>query len=63
MSENAVNNAQREDFGVITRIIGPVIDVEFQGGKLPEIYDALEIETEGGAKTVLEVQQLLGKTP
>ncbi len=58
MSENAVNNINT---GVITRIIGPVIDVEFKDGNLPEIYDALEIEGENGAKTVLEVQQLLGQ--
>ena len=27
--------------GLITQIIGPVIDVEFQQGELPEIYNAL----------------------
>ena len=29
--------------GLITQIIGPVIDVEFQQGELPEIYNALKI--------------------
>ena len=29
--------------GLITQIIGPVIDVEFQQGELPEIYNALNI--------------------
>ena len=29
--------------GLITKIIGPVIDVEFQQGELPEIYTALHI--------------------
>ena len=29
--------------GLITQIIGPVIDVEFQQGELPNIYDALKI--------------------
>lgn len=50
-----------ENEGLITQIIGPVIDVEFQAGHLPEIYDALEIYTESGTKTVAEVQQLLGE--
>ena len=47
--------------GIITKIIGPVIDVEFQPGEVPEIYTALEIHPEnGGAKIVTEVQQMLG---
>ncbi len=50
-----------ENEGLITQIIGPVIDVEFQAGHLPEIYDALEIYTEDGNKIVAEVQQLLGE--
>ena len=50
-----------ENEGLITQIIGPVIDVEFQAGQLPEIYDALEIYTQDGSKTVAEVQQLLGE--
>ena len=49
------------DEGIITQIIGPVIDVKFEGGILPEIYDALEIEDKDNKKTVLEVQQLLGE--
>lgn len=49
------------DFGEITQVIGPVIDVEFKSGDLPNIYDALEIINENGQKTVAEVQQLLGQ--
>ena len=44
-----------ENEGLITQIIGPVIDVEFQPGQLPEIFDALEIYPEGGCKVVAEV--------
>lgn len=47
--------------GEITQVIGPVIDVQFDGENLPEIYDALEIISEDGTKTVTEVQQLLGQ--
>jgi len=44
--------------GIITKIIGPVVDVKFDGD-LPKIFDALEIKTE--KKTiVLETQQHLG---
>ena len=46
--------------GLITKIIGPVIDVEFQAGELPEIYSALHVLNNDGQKVVLEVQQMLG---
>ena len=46
--------------GLITKIIGPVIDVEFQQGELPEIYTALNITKEDGTYIVAEVQQMLG---
>ena len=46
--------------GLITQIIGPVIDVEFQQGELPEIYTALKIYGEDGNVVVAEVQQMLG---
>jgi len=45
--------------GLITQIIGPVVDVEFSNGKLPQIYNALRIG-EGESSVVCEVQQLLG---
>ncbi|WP_343701161.1 F0F1 ATP synthase subunit beta [Chitinophaga sp.] len=46
--------------GKIKQIIGPVVDVHFEG-KLPEIYNALELTRENGQKVVLEVQQHLGE--
>ena len=46
--------------GLITQIIGPVVDVEFQQGELPEIYTALRIYNEDGSYVVAEVQQMLG---
>ena len=45
--------------GRVVQIMGPVIDIEFPGGELPEIYDAVEIPQDGG-KLVAEVQQHLG---
>lgn len=45
--------------GVITKIIGVVIDVAFNDGYIPEIYEALEVQG-APSKLVLEVQQQLG---
>lgn len=45
--------------GVITQIMGPVIDVRFDG-YTPSIYEALTIDRAEGAKLVLEVLQLHG---
>ena len=46
--------------GIITKIIGPVIDVEFPDGNLPNIYTALNIYNDNGDKIVAEVEQMLG---
>ncbi len=46
--------------GIITKIIGPVIDVEFPDGNLPAIYTALNIYAQDGTKIVTEVEQMLG---
>ncbi len=44
--------------GLITRIIGPVVDISF-GKEVPEIYSALKVETKSGV-LLLEVLQQLG---
>src|SRR6202007_741961 len=50
------------NIGKISQIIGPVVDVSFSDeGRLPKIYDALEITKENGQKVILEVQQHLGE--
>ena len=46
--------------GKIKQIIGAVIDVQFEG-KLPEIYNALELKRPNGENLVLEVEQHLGE--
>lgn len=45
--------------GVITKIIGVVIDVRFDAGYVPSIYDAVEVQGHS-SRLVLEVQQQLG---
>jgi F-type H+/Na+-transporting ATPase subunit beta len=46
--------------GLVTQIIGPVLDIVFSNGKLPPIYTAVEIALEDGTSNICEVQQLLG---
>ena len=48
--------------GFVTQIIGPVIDVEFPEGKLPKIYNALEVtKAMDGEVIIAEVQYLIGE--
>ena len=42
----------------ITQVIGPVIDVEFEEGKVPALYTALIVKEKN---LVLEVEQELGE--
>ncbi|WP_041936671.1 F0F1 ATP synthase subunit beta [Blattabacterium sp. (Blattella germanica)] len=47
--------------GIITQIIGPVIDVSFkEADSIPKIYDALEVNLSKKNKIILEVQQHIG---
>lgn len=50
--------------GQVVQVIGPVVDVEFAGGHLPEIYNAIEVSGTNPAgenmKVICEVQQMLG---
>jgi F-type H+-transporting ATPase subunit beta len=52
------------NIGKIVQVIGPVVDVDFSAsGKLPEIYNALEIHYEVGgkkARLICEVQSHMG---
>lgn len=45
--------------GIIKQVLGPVVDVEFETGKLPGIYNALEVNL-GKEVLTLEVQGHLG---
>jgi len=59
-----VTTAEKTNIGYITQIIGPVVDVKFPRGKLPQIYNALTIKGTNEARQeinlTIEVQQLLG---
>src|SRR3989344_866079 len=47
--------------GNISQIVGVVVDVEFESGKLPAIYDALEVDHDGELLH-FEVAQHLSET-
>ena len=45
--------------GKILQVLGPVVDVQFEGERLPAIHDALTVEN-GGERQVLEVLKHIG---
>ncbi|MGD0248359.1 MAG: F0F1 ATP synthase subunit beta [Candidatus Limnocylindrales bacterium] len=46
--------------GRVIQITGAVVDIEFPAGKLPAIYNAVEVQRGDGVKIICEVQQHLG---
>lgn len=52
-----------EILGTVTQVIGPVIDVSFEGGKenIPPVYSALKVERDNGEELILEVEQHIGE--
>ena len=63
----AVATPASTSIGTVIQVIGPVVDVEFEAGLLPSIYNALRIQgppsSEGAAPIdiVCEVQQHIGE--
>ncbi|MDQ6718274.1 MAG: F0F1 ATP synthase subunit beta [Gemmatimonadota bacterium] len=57
--------AKEMNIGKVVQVIGPVLDVEFEPDKLPELYNALRIKgtAESGADidVTVEVQQHIGR--
>ncbi|MBO5261750.1 MAG: F0F1 ATP synthase subunit beta [Clostridia bacterium] len=47
------------NIGYVSQVMGPVVDVKFEEGKLPKIYNALTVENGGKALTI-EVAQHIG---
>jgi F-type H+-transporting ATPase subunit beta len=51
--------------GRVVQVIGPVVDIEFESGHLPEIYNAVRIKSEGkggqAIDVIVEVEQHLGE--
>src|SRR5918994_7556597 len=61
----ATATATAQKIGKVVQIIGPVVDVEFEGGNLPAIYNAVQITNEitgaGAIDVIVEVEQHLGE--
>ena len=60
MAQEKINTGQ------VVQVIGPVVDVQFEVGSLPAIYNAVRITSEGFKSPepldiVTEVQQHLGE--
>ena len=49
-----------ENKGKVTQIVGAVLDIRFDEGKLPEINEAIRIPTSDGGFLTVEVSQHLG---
>lgn len=47
--------------GKILEVVGARVDVDFSGGKLPDILNAVTVQRYDGSELVLEVQQHLGE--
>ena len=48
-----------KNYGRVIQVIGPVLDIKFDEGKLPQLLTAIEVEN-GDKKLVCEVALLLG---
>ena len=56
--------AEAVKVGKVVQIIGPVLDIEFEGGSLPDIYNAVRVTGKAGTTDVdviCEVEQHLGE--
>ncbi|MGB8411677.1 MAG: F0F1 ATP synthase subunit beta [Candidatus Binatus sp.] len=58
VSDNSKAQPENEN-GIVTRVRGSVVDVEFASGRLPAINDAMTIELDGRALLVAEIQEHL----
>src|SRR5262245_64158128 len=61
----ATEKKSAQNVGKVVQVIGPVIDVEFEPERLPELYNALRIDHAGNGGTPVrltaEVEQHIGR--
>ena len=50
---------RKQNIGKVVQVIGPVLDIRFEDGQLPELLNAIEIQS-GDRKIVAEVAQHIG---
>ncbi|MBQ4369511.1 MAG: F0F1 ATP synthase subunit beta, partial [Oscillospiraceae bacterium] len=51
---------EEKNTGKVLQVMGPVLDLVFESGHLPDLLNAIEIECEDGSKLICEVAQQLG---
>src|SRR6188508_1952371 len=59
-----MSTAAAQKIGKVVQVIGPVVDIEFEGGQLPQIYNAVRVTGDAGGQRVdiiVEVEQHLGE--
>ena len=49
----------KQNVGKVVQVVGPVLDIRFEDGQLPELLSAIEIQN-GDKKIVAEVAQHVG---
>jgi F-type H+-transporting ATPase subunit beta len=57
--------AEAVKVGKVVQVIGPVVDIEFEGGHLPAIYNAVRVTGQAGdtaVDVIVEVEQHLGES-
>ncbi len=57
--------AEAVKVGKVVQVIGPVVDIEFESGNLPEIYNAVRVTGQAGdtaVDVIVEVEQHLGES-
>ena len=57
--ERSFTIVSTKNIGKVVQVIGPVLDIRFQDGQLPELLSAIEIQS-GDRKIVAEVAQHIG---
>ncbi|HKY23244.1 MAG TPA: F0F1 ATP synthase subunit beta [Vicinamibacterales bacterium] len=63
----ATDVAAKQKVGKVVQVIGPVVDIQFEDGHLPDIYNAVHIVSDGAGGSskvdiVCEVEQHLGES-
>ena len=64
VAEAKPGNTEATRVGKVVQIIGPVLDIEFAGGHLPDIYNAVRVIGKAGevdVEVIVEVEQHLGE--
>ena len=49
-----------ENIGIVVQIIGPVVDIQFDEDRLPDLLNAIEIKRKDEESLIVEVEQGIG---